>query len=255
MLYRQAGKAYLLQEGTRLSYKPKHPERAIGAYFLKWVQEGIAKPVAAPDGHYDLVLPEVQPDFGDDCEASLFRKAFEASGENHILEKGEFDSWAEKHYKSLTGWPQSVINLGKSQVSAYGGNAVSEAAKLLKFKNFLNDFTLSKVREVPEVGLWGQYLVFAQLFGIADKVAKGFAKMYPTQFEEYTQRFGMDVVTMNTFMNSWSGTARHAYNAAYSKQVSAEAAARSKAAGGHGGFSSFGGGGGFSGGGFGGGTR
>ena len=169
--------ASLLKDGSRLMILSSHPERSIGAYFLKWIQEGIVTPIKANDGHYDLRFPEQMPELTDECEKNLFRKAMEAAGSNNILEKGEFDSWAKRHYSALSGWPDGVVKEGRSKLSRFSGDKVAEAAKLLQFRNMLNDFTLSKVREVPEVGLWGQYLVFAQLFGIADKVAEGFAKM------------------------------------------------------------------------------
>jgi hypothetical protein len=249
--------SYLLKEGSRLNFKNAHTERAIGAYFLRWIQQGIVTPVKAADGHYDLQFPEVQPDFGDDSETSLFRKAMDAASlnGNRILEKGEFDTWAEKHYKSLAGWPDALIKEGQSKYSGAAGDKIAEGANLLKFKNFLNDFTISKEREVPEVTLWGQYLEFAQLFGIADKVAQGFAKMYPTEFNDYSERFGLDSVTMCTVVNNWSRSSARAYDKAYSTKLSKEAAARSASSGGFGGHSSRGGGGGFSGGGRGGGSR
>lgn len=249
--------AYLLKEGTRLTFKDGKPERAIGAYFLRWIQKGFVTPVRAEDGHYDLKFPEQQPDFQDNSEKSLYEKAFAATGDNLILEKGEFDSWAKKHYKSLAGWPSALVNEGKGKYSVFHGNKIEEAANLLKFKNFLEDFTLASEREVPEVALWGQYLEFAQFFGIADKVAKGFAKMYPEQFEDFSKQYGLDSVSMATVLNSWSSMASRAYNSAYSEKLSREAASSggSGRSGGFGGHSSFGGGGGFSGGGFGGGSR
>lgn len=251
--------AYLLKDGTRLAFKDGHPERAIGAYFLRWIQQGIVTPVKADDGHFDLKFPEEQPDFAEESETSIFRKAFDAARQNgnNILEKGEFDTWAEKHYKALAGWPDALVNEGKSKYSGFSGDKIAEGANLLKFKNFLNDFTISKEREVPEVGLWGQYLEYAQLFGIADKVAKGFAKMYPTEFNDYSERFGLDSVTMCTVVDNWSRMSSRAYNKAYTTKLSKEAEARSssRSSGGFGGFSSRGGGGGFSGGGHGGGSR
>ncbi len=66
-----------------------------------------------------------------------------------------------------------------------------EATNLIGFKNFLKDFTLSKEREAVEVGLWKDYLVYAGLFGIADKVAKQFQKLYPVEFKEYTQSLSL----------------------------------------------------------------
>ena len=247
--------SYLMKDGSRLLLSNLHPERRIGAYFLKWINEGLIRPVKAKDGHYDLEFPTALPDFSDTCEQSLFRKAMEAAGSNNILENGEFNSWAKDHYKSMTNWPESVERTGKSLFAGVSGDKVAQAADLVKFKNFLSEFTLAKEREAPEVGLWGQYLVFAQMFGIADKVAQGFAKMYPKEFTDYSEKYGLDDIAMRSVIHSWTTRTSRAYNTAYSEKLSAEAEARSRSSSGFGGHSSFGGGGGFSGGGFGGGSR
>lgn len=247
--------AALLKDGNRLTLNVGHTERCIGAYFLKWINEGIATPVKAKDGHFDMQFQSEKPVFSDLVEETLYDKAFDAAGKNLILEKGEFDSWARKHYSSLAAWPKAIEIEGRNKLGNFDGDKVEESAKLLKFKNYLKDFTLAREREVPEVGLWGQYLVFAQIFGIADKVAKGFAERYPEQFSKYSSQYGLDSATMCTVVHSWSNSAVHAYKSAYDEKISREAAAKSRSSSGYGGHSSRGGGGGFSGGGHGGGSR
>ncbi len=44
--------------------------------------------------------------------------------------------------------------------------------KWTAFKNFLNDFAAFDVKELPEITLWQRYMVYATLFGLADKVSK-----------------------------------------------------------------------------------
>ena len=115
----------------------------------------------------------------------------------------------------------------------------------MQFKTFLKDCTLNNEREVPEVTLWKDYLVFAQLYGIADQVAAQLQKLYPADFERYARQLEIEplylhnIILMNRTMTT----------KAYSSAVQV---ARSS---GSGGFASHGGGGGFSGGGFGGGSR
>ena len=97
-----------------------------------------------------------------------------------------------------------------------------------------------------EVKLWKDYLVYAQLFGIADKVAKQFQKLYPAEFDKMARESGLDSSTLLYTMN-WANTmSTRAFNNAVAKTGSSK---------GFGGGTSFGGGGGFSGGGFGGGAR
>ncbi|MBO4671406.1 MAG: DUF2207 domain-containing protein [Bacteroidales bacterium] len=245
---------HLLTDGSRLLLSTHHPERRIGAYFIKWISEGLVTPIKADGNRYNLKFPSELPDFADTCETNLFRRAMEAAGSNLLLEKDELKNWAEVHYKAMTNWPDSVARTGKSKFSAIVGDKTEEAANLLRFKNFLSEFTLSKEREVPEVTLWGQYLVFAQLFGIADKVSSGLAKLYPTQFAEYAGQYGLDSMTMRDVIHTCSYSTSSAYRSAFGKAAESNSSS-SGSSGGFGGHSSFGGGGGFSGGGFGGGSR
>ncbi len=45
-------------------------------------------------------------------------------------------------------------------------------AKWQAFKNFLEDFGTFELKELPEIILWERYLVYATIFGIADKIEK-----------------------------------------------------------------------------------
>lgn len=40
------------------------------------------------------------------------------------------------------------------------------------FKNFLDDFGVFEIKELPEIALWERYLVYATIFGLAKKVQK-----------------------------------------------------------------------------------
>ena len=45
-------------------------------------------------------------------------------------------------------------------------------AKWQAFKRFLSDFGNFSIKELPEIILWERYLVYATIFGLADKVEK-----------------------------------------------------------------------------------
>lgn len=62
------------------------------------------------------------------------------------------------------------------------------------FKNFLNDFGNFKVKELPEIVLWEKYLVYATVFGLADKVEKSMN----VKIKEYQEFYG------NSTYTSWS---------------------------------------------------
>ncbi len=77
------------------------------------------------------------------------------------------------------------------------------------FKKFLIDFGDFKVKELPEISLWDKYMVYATVFGIADKVSKAMnVKINEMQTEGIyvnTPTF-MDFYIFNSLSNSISST-------------------------------------------------
>ena len=115
-----------------------------------------------------------------------------------------------------------------------------EAIYMKGLKEFFKEFENMKDKEAIEVTLWEEYLMYAQIFGVADKVAKQFKELYP------------DVITDDTYSSMI-----FVHDISHTGMVSASTAksrAESYSSGG-GGFSSGGGGGGSFGGGGGGGFR
>ena len=249
--------SYILDNGWRFT-GPASSKNLIGAFFLRWILDGNVKVQQDPNKPKRVNLA-FNPDteFTNDTEGALYRMALEASGGNMLLETGEFERWSEQHYKQMIAWPDRAKSAGKSYLIGHGffqhgdktnEGGAREACRVVEFKNFLEDFTLSKERGATEVGLWKDYLVFAQLFGIADKVAQQFQKLYPKEFQEVAETVGVDPnVMMRTIRVNNSMT-----SSAMNRAVGKYQAGSIKGTGGH---TSFGGGGGFSGGGFGGGSR
>ena len=170
---------------------------------------------------------------------------------------GEFEKWSEKNYKKFLAWPDRAKARGRSILheknllqhgSTTNDDGKVQACRVVEFKNFLNDFTLHQERGAGEVGLWKDYLVFAQLYGIADKVAEQFQKLYPKEFQELSESVGVNPNDMMRTIRVNNTMTTSAMNRAVGKYQ----AGSIKGTGGH---TSFGGGGGFSGGGFGGGSR
>ncbi|MEE3385803.1 MAG: hypothetical protein VZR36_12060, partial [Prevotella sp.] len=62
--------------------------------------------------------------------------------------------------------------------------------QLYGLRKFLLEFTLIGSRETRELSLWREYMVYAQLFGIADKVSQNFREAYPDflQFNDLAWR-------------------------------------------------------------------
>ncbi len=246
---------YALSKGKR--FEVSAPANSlIGAFFLRWIMDGKVNVQADPknDKRVNLsFMAETVSD--DDVEESLYQMARKASGSNLLLEKGEFEKWSKDNYQKMMAWPDRALARGKSWFHDKGylvkdttltSAGQVEACHLVEFQNYLKNFTLSDERAAIEVRLWKEYLVYAQLFGIADKVAQQFKKLYPAQFEEVARSTGLDPNTLYYTMRWTNSMSTRAFTNAVTKAGNIN---------GTGGHSSFGGGGGFSGGGFGGGGR
>ena len=253
----------LLCSGDHVTSQQTYFGRLTGAYFLRWLQKGLitAEPDPSNEKRVNLKFApgtEATLQTDDEMEATIWSAARQASGKNLILEKDEFDMWSKIHWKVVVDWPKKAARIGEK---VWETSSLEERCHVPEFRKYLEDFTLSKERTVPEIGLWNDYLVFAQLFGIADKVSKSFEKLQPDLYQQYTQQTHMrDAATSYVILNSISHSSRGFVSTAYSKKSEADAAASARASAhsrysGGGGHSSWGGGGGFSGGGHGGGSR
>ena len=100
-------------------------------------------------------------------------------------------------------------------------------------KKYMEDFSMLDRREVPELVIWEKYLVYATVFGVAEKVIKQLKIVYPN-FEEITSG-----VNTYTYMNIMMHTN---FSSSFSNAISTSIASATYSSG-------SGGGGGFSGGG------
>ena len=225
---------------------------------LRLLQEGcLTAQKNLDDGKVNIYFNE-NADFAkvNHSEERLWSMMYEASGDNHILEDKEFSKWAKGHTSRLIKWTSEVKESGLSGLRSGGfyksgqftDAGQKENRKLIGFKKFLEDTTLIKERTSPEVTLWREYLVFASLIGIADKVAKELKDIDPVVFEQACSMAYTDMTRVINLTNSYSNVFRR-----YSTPVSTYSGGGGSLGGfsrsGGGGHSSFGGGGGFSGGG------
>lgn len=64
-----------------------------------------------------------------------------------------------------------------SQKNVLDDKIYEDTIKLLGLEKFLNEFSLMDEKEIKEIVLWDEYLIFAYLFGIADKVSSKLNQM------------------------------------------------------------------------------
>lgn len=125
----------------------------------------------------------------DNLSRRLYDMLKSAAGENQVLEKNEFNSWARTNHSTAYEWSTSARNEGQNQLQAQGWSGSDtqtlspagqeEAKHLLGLKKFLQEFTLTKDREAFEAGLWKEYLVYGAVLGVAERVARQLKEIAP----------------------------------------------------------------------------
>ena len=125
------------------------------------------------------------------------------------------------------------INLLR-KTNPFTQEGVNEIEAWKGLKKYMEDFSLLNEKEVPDIVLWEKFLVYATVFGIAEKVIKQLKMVYPN-FEQLTGNdYSVTYLMMHTNFNS-------SFSSAISTTMSST---YSSATGGGGGFSGGGGGGG-----------
>ena len=233
-----------------------------GAIILKWVKNDKIKFRKEKKGllkkEVSIIDLTMNPTFDNENEKKLFNMMYEASNDGY-LESNELEKWARRNYSKFLDIFNKISNDYLNKLKSEGhiykrtnkeeckyknvmdDTIYEETKKLYGLKKFLIEFSQMNTKEVLEVKLWDEYLMFAYLFGIASKVAKQLKNMYPEVIEQMGNGLDYDILI---FINNMSITSASAAS-------SARRDAESYSSGG-GGFSSGGGGGGSFGGGSGG---
>ena len=240
----------------------------LGAIILKWIKDGIIRIEEKETGvifkkeNTVIVLTETRLEmFSEPREKELFNMLYEASKDGY-LESKEFEKWCQDSYSEILSWFDEIIDDERAKLVKEGlieekdetsilrifknkkyiatHELKQEAFELAGLKRYLNEYTLIREREAVEVQLFEEYMIFAQLMGIARKVAKQFKDIYPDVIEQSNFTSYDYIMFINT--SSHRGIA-----VAQSARIRAESYSS-----GGGGFSSGGGGGGSFGGGGGG---
>ena len=243
----------------------------LGAIILKWVKDSLVRIEQREGGkifkkeNTVIILTDTKStSIQNPKEQLLFNMLYSASKDG-ILENNEFKIWCDNNYSEILDWFDDLLDTEKQKlinenflvsnekklfkIFKYNTYLVtpelrSQALEIAGLKRYLLDYTLIKEREAIEVTLFEYYLIYAQMLGIANKVAKQFKALYPDMIEQ----------SCFTSYDNFYYINLCAYNGISSANT-AKNRAESYSSGG-GGFSSGGGGGGsFGGGGGGGGFR
>ena len=249
----------------------KNKTDILGAIILKWIKDSLVRIEQKEGGkifkkeNTVIILTETNTSLISDAkERNLFDMLYKASKDG-ILENNEFKDWCNDNYSKILNWFDKILDTEQKKLANEGllslqekkafkffkynqylvnPDLKNEALQIAGLKKYLLDYTLIKEREAIEVNLFEYYLIFAQMLGIAKKVAKQFKEIYPDMIEQTCFASYDNFYYINLCTSSGIASAN-----------TAKTRAKSYSSGG-GGFSSGGGGGGsFGGGGGGGGFR
>lgn len=221
-------KAYFISTSYNLT---KRKTDLFGAILLKWIKDGTIETKKINDTDLALVLK------GDILQNKTLQKLYDMlkeASKDGILESKEFERWCKIHSEKVMKWFDEVLkeegeklvkdkyltikekknvfpvktyvngsNVGYGIKAYVNDSYKEEGKKLYGLKKYLIEFSRIKEKEPIEVKLWDEYLMYAQIFGIAKEVAKQFKKLYPEIIENTDYDFDYDTFI---FVNAISNT-------------------------------------------------
>ena len=175
----------------------KNTNDLIGAFILKWLKDEKIGITTVGEGRKAKTNIDMRGelDSPNQYENQLYRMLKEAS-EDGILENKEFEKWCRTSFKQVTKWFDKILKEERTNMVDMGlvinekkkyyatMELKQEAINIAGIKKYLEEYTLIKDREPLQVHLMEEYLIVAQILGIANKVAKDFKDLYPNMIEE-----------------------------------------------------------------------
>ena len=226
----------------------------LGAYLMRLISQGCLE---STDNSMDAESVRLRlnhgPQSGNAYDDVLYTILEAAAGADGILVPNELERYCGQNYVPISRFMESCERDGKQTLVKNGclkGAVLDNDKDLTKkgqqeldevygLKHFLLDFSMIHERGVKESVIWQDYMVYALILGIADKLEAQIQELYPAQLPQ---------------LNQYRRYVRYSgyYNGVMYSAYSREKLRRTPSHRSGGGRASFGGGGGFSGGGGGG---
>ena len=182
----------------------------LGVILLKWTKQGHIKVESDDSGLFKkekskvIFLEQDASVLDNKLEIKLYDYMYTASKDG-ILESKEFEKWCRKNYTKITKWFKEAMDYASDKLIEEGKitkvqkrdlgikhdvykvdpSMMEEAIQMKGLKNFFNEFDNMSDKSAIEVMLWQEYLMYAQIFGVAKKVIKQFKKLYPDVITDY----------------------------------------------------------------------
>ena len=164
----------------------------IACMMLDWINKGLLTYKSCHNDDYEISFHN--PSFENDLEKDLYNYLKEASGSNQLLEKDEFDRWAQENYEKIDLWLASVYsyienkykNNGLIKVENIEGQWLFKKVKvsrdvydvsikdkihhMLGLKQFLESQEYKHERNSLTKQQWDYYMIYVYLFDLYDDI-------------------------------------------------------------------------------------
>ncbi|MCZ0704426.1 putative membrane protein YgcG [Natronobacillus azotifigens] len=228
--------AYLLQRVGK-----GEVEDYFSAFMLKWLKEQrITYTTKSTGRKLNKKSSTIQVNRGElNYDAPSLEKKFwnvitsAADSDGKLYEK-KLKNWTEINYKKITDIKLELDSQSKERLfdqdyliekrvdimNIFPTTIIKSTPKgeelfnnLIQFENYLDDFSLLNEREVKEVVMWEDLLIWASLYGLADQVSKQLEKFHP-QYINNTQITYTDIYLMRMYTRSFTKGYESGYSAA-----------------------------------------
>lgn len=164
----------------------------IAAMMLDWINKGLLSYKSCLNDDYEISFHN--PSFENALEQDLYNYLKEASGSNQLLEKDEFDRWAQENYEKIDLWLDSVYsyiedkykNSGLMKTENIEGRWLFKKVNvsrdiydvcikdkiyhMLGLKQFLESQQYKHERHILTKLQWDYYMIYVYLFDLYDDI-------------------------------------------------------------------------------------
>lgn len=147
-------------------------------------------------------------------ERELYERLARNTDRDGILWASDIEKQAEALNEELIAWEEEVKSQGDKELILSGAAATDrkgivrftasgfeQAVKLLGFRKYLIELRRQSGDGSVHGELWGDYLVFAVLFGVGEHVLESMKALDPVYFDTFAGMYGYNAYTMIYFMN------------------------------------------------------
>ena len=166
-------------------FNKRNTKNLLSACVLRLISVGALRlePLAGHSGKSAIVIGDLKRvrGFSDTKMLRLLHGIFTAAaGDDGILQPKELKHWMKCNEEYVV---ELMAEVTQQRSLKECKKDMERCRQVFGLKQFLIDFTLANERHAVEVALWKDYLVYAELFGIAKQVRKDMMKINPEYFK------------------------------------------------------------------------